>query len=405
VTLRFVLNVILLFITYYKYLARLVSFNITGAEYGVFVMLLLYIFWKFNGKLAQVGHLFLVGIFCAGTILNAALSMYVENVFQYSFSAMVYLFPILIYIVFSSIKIDKICVRQQLKDFSVIILGSIIHSWLTIKTLGSDVDGPLPSGFVPHKDIGYVGVWCSIMCLYAYSIRKTQKYYSLFIFLVCILFILDAKLLKSFLAVAVGISCYYISDSRFNLSRIYGLVLINIIGFSVIVFNEEVRLKLIEYYQFYFTDNNALDAPRTALYVASFKMFKDYFPWGIGIGTFGSYGAIIYDSLVYFDYGLTGLHGLNNLVALDTNANFLMDVFWSSAVGELGLINMVIYLVLISSPVYQMYQSSMFNLDTKRIVLLSFLLIAIQSMVLAVFIQISFVFFVYCLAGLSVARR
>ena len=224
-------------------------------------------------------------------------------------------------------------------------------------------------------------------------------------FSVCAFYIINAQLIKSILAVVIVISYHIISDSQIRLSRIYGLAVVNLSVFLVVVSNDDVRVKIIEYYQFYFTDESALDAPRTALYVASFKMFSEYLPWGIGVGTFGSYGAILYDSLVYFDYALTGLHGLNNLVGLDTNANFLMDVFWSSAIGELGLINMVVYLALILIPVVKISQSRVFNKDVKRFVLLSFLLIAIQSLVLAAFMQISFIFFIYCIAGISVARR
>jgi hypothetical protein len=296
-------------------------------------------------------------------------------------------------------------VHQQLKDFSLIILFSILHAWVIVLILGPSILGPLPSGFIPHKDVGYVGVWASIMCIYAYCFRSKHKYYSIFIFIIGLSYILQANLIKSLFGLMLGVSLNLVFQSQLKVSRIYALVFANTVVLAVILLNDGLRLKIDEYLHFYITDDNALDSPRNALYLASFRMLTDYFPWGVGVGSFGSYGAMLYQSLVYFDYNLIGIHGLNNFAQLDSSDNFLMDVFWSSAIGELGLINMVVYLVLILLPLVKLSQSRVVSQDFKRFVLLSFLLIAIQSLVLAVFMQISFVFLIYCLVGLSVDRR
>ncbi len=404
-TLRVVLNFILVFLVYYKYFARLLSFTMPGVEYGIFLVMLLYTFWRFQGNFTQIGLIPMVGMFCLGITLNASLSIYVQSIFQFSFSAMVYLLPVLTYLVFSSIRVRKICVHQQLKDFSLIILFSILHAWVIVLILGPSILGPLPSGFIPHKDVGYVGVWASIMCIYAYCFRSKHKYYSIFIFIIGLSYILQANLIKSLFGLMLGVSLNLVFQSQLKVSRIYALVFANTVVLAVILLNDGLRLKIDEYLHFYITDDNALDSPRNALYLASFRMLTDYFPWGVGVGSFGSYGAMLYQSLVYFDYNLIGIHGLNNFAQLDSSDNFLMDVFWSSAIGELGLINMVVYLVLILLPLVKLSQSRVVSQDFKRFVLLSFLLIAIQSLVLAVFMQISFVFLIYCLVGLSVDRR
>ena len=52
-------------------------------------------------------------------------------------------------------------------------------------------------------------------------------------------------------------------------------------------------------------------ASRTYMYVTSLEIFKDYFPFGPGFGTFGSDSAAKYYSPLNYHYGLNNIMGLN----------------------------------------------------------------------------------------------
>jgi hypothetical protein len=382
------------------------SFNVAGAEYITFLLMLLYVFVKYDGNIVIGGQTVLIGIFCLGAIFNAIVSKYVWHPMQFMFSFIVYLMPCFIYIVFSSIRNCGIDVYRQLKDFSLIILFSIIHAWIIELVFSLSELGVYPSGFVPHKDVGYVGVWASIMCLYAYYFRARHRNYSVVLFCISIAYIVKLSLIKSFLSVAMGVSYNVVFQSNLKSSRFYAIAAVNSIAALAVISNQQVATKMLEYLHFYFTSENAAEAPRNALYLAAFKMISEYFPFGIGIGGFGSYGAIIYESMVYVDFDLSRLHGLNNLALAEGNsANFLLDVYWSSVIGELGFVNTILYLLIIVLPIAIMRRSILLDKITRDFMVIVFLVITIQSLVLAVFMQISFVFFIYSIAGLYLFNK
>ncbi len=87
--------------------------------------------------------------------------------------------------------------------------------------------------------------------------------------------------------------------------------------------------------------------PRNALYLGSFKIAKDYFPFGSGQGTFGSYPVGKEYSDIYYAYKLNDLHGLGPEDAMgETDSNFIFDTYWSMIIGEMGFIAAALYLLL-----------------------------------------------------------
>jgi len=71
--------------------------------------------------------------------------------------------------------------------------------------------------------------------------------------------------------------------------------------------------------------------PRTALYVASLAIARDFFPLGAGLGRFGSYMSGAHYSPLYDRYGLVDVHGLR-----PNDPNAVSDTFWPMVLGELG---------------------------------------------------------------------
>ena len=49
---------------------------------------------------------------------------------------------------------------------------------------------------------------------------------------------------------------------------------------------------------------------RPSLYYTAWEIFKDYFPFGSGFGTFASHASAVYYSRLYYDYGISNIFGL-----------------------------------------------------------------------------------------------
>jgi len=76
--------------------------------------------------------------------------------------------------------------------------------------------------------------------------------------------------------------------------------------------------------------------PRVALYVGSLAIARDFFPFGAGLGRFGSYMSEAHYSPLYDRYGLDAVFGLGPEYPVA-----ISDTFWPMALGELGLLGLV----------------------------------------------------------------
>lgn len=91
--------------------------------------------------------------------------------------------------------------------------------------------------------------------------------------------------------------------------------------------------KKIAYYYIYGYGRFA----RSLLTITGFKIAADYFPFGLGWGSFASYYSGVNYSTAYYLYGLN-THGE---IGENTKA-FLMDTYWPSVLGETGWIGCIL---------------------------------------------------------------
>jgi hypothetical protein len=92
---------------------------------------------------------------------------------------------------------------------------------------------------------------------------------------------------------------------------------------------------------------------RIGMYLASFNIANDFYPFGSGFGSFGSLASISggYSEL-YYTYGVDNI-GSNSPAAVAEGAHTLLDTFWPHIVAELGYIGALLYLSLYLFPCYQ----------------------------------------------------
>jgi hypothetical protein len=93
--------------------------------------------------------------------------------------------------------------------------------------------------------------------------------------------------------------------------------------------------------------------PRTALYVGSVAVARDHFPFGGGLGRWGSFMSRLDYSPLYAEYGLNRIWGLSptNRIAID-------DTFWPSVLGETGVFGLIAFALFIGTVFVRLWRAS-----------------------------------------------
>ena len=107
-------------------------------------------------------------------------------------------------------------------------------------------------------------------------------------------------------------------------------------------------------YQKYFVNGvkaNTGRAPRLLFLEGGIQLFKEYFPFGTGFGTFGSSSAAKYYSELYYTLGFDTVAGMS-----PTDPICLNDTFWPMIFAQLGLFGATAYILLFGEILLKMYQ-------------------------------------------------
>lgn len=112
-----------------------------------------------------------------------------------------------------------------------------------------------------------------------------------------------------------------------------GIIIVSVI-LAIIVGYDQFNYFFIE------IDNSA----RSSLFNTSFKIAKDYFPFGTGFGTYGSYVSGENYSPVYYKYHINDVYGLTK-----DKPMYVSDSFWPMILGQFGYAGLFIYICVILS--------------------------------------------------------
>lgn len=130
-----------------------------------------------------------------------------------------------------------------------------------------------------------------------------------------------------------------------------------------------------EQLEFYFLKNN--DFARSVLLNTSIKIANDYFPFGTGFATYGSYNSIKNYSPIYLRYGINNIYGLEK-----GKAYFVSDCFWPMILGQFGYIGFILYILcilFIFKKIQKQYRTETKYLYIAKITCLLYLLISSTS--------------------------
>ena len=92
---------------------------------------------------------------------------------------------------------------------------------------------------------------------------------------------------------------------------------------------------------------------RLGMYIKSFEIAFNEFPFGSGVSTFGSLSSISsgFYSPTYIEYGID-LIGANSQNDVLRGSHTLLDTFWPHIIGELGFLGSFLYFILFMYPIF-----------------------------------------------------
>lgn len=107
---------------------------------------------------------------------------------------------------------------------------------------------------------------------------------------------------------------------------------------------------------------------RPALYYTAWEIFKDYFPFGSGFGTFASHASAVYYSRLYYDYGISNIFGLQ-----PDDPVFISDTYFP-VLAQFGVIGACLFFLFMwkrTGEYWEIYKKG----DTKEMMVMKFLIL------------------------------
>lgn len=127
----------------------------------------------------------------------------------------------------------------------------------------------------------------------------------------------------------------------------------------------------------YITTRRPREEARNVLYVVSFQIAGEYFPFGVGLGRYGSWMSAFAYSPWYREYRMDKVYGLT-----PDRPDFATDTFWPAVLGETGVLGLIFYAWVIASIFASLHRGLKEAADPYlKAFLLGTLLIFIESLV------------------------
>jgi len=247
--------------------------------------------------------------------------------------------------------VSRKTLNQFLRYFVLFILIASIPSFLIGLIQGTNLR-TFPGIF---RELGAWGLCMNLALigsLMFYAIEKRRRYL-LFacLFLACIgMTILKKSIFESIFIVTAAILFLSNLSYRKKMFSIAGFFLVTIV--FGIIFSAQLLENITENTEYLAYVGNEGHV-RIGMYLASFNIANDFFPFGSGFGSFGSLASISggYSEL-YYTYGVDGI-GSNSEMAVAEGSHTLLDTFWPHIIAELGYIGSFLYISLYLYPCYK----------------------------------------------------
>lgn len=182
----------------------------------------------------------------------------------------------------------------------------------------------------------YAAAIISLSLCYLLSTNFNVKNKLIFLLLLAVGIISGRAKFYGFFTFAIVVILYF-SNTK-NLKFDFKTILVLVCMLSFIIFIAWSKIEL------YFLKNLTVESDekdliaRFVLYSTSIDIFKDYFPFGSGFGSFATYSSGVYYSDIYAKYGIEGVWGISRQFY-----SFIADTYYPS-LAQVGVVGVILYI-------------------------------------------------------------
>lgn len=250
---------------------------------------------------------------------------------------------------------------KQKKQIKRVVLLSFFGYLIAFKFKPSLVT---PYGSGESAALGQIALCCA-MIYYLFS-KQTKRNRNIAI-LIMLLGLISGKS-KYFGECVVFIALVIFVKNKINFTSVSTLLKVAALG-SVVIFFTWTKFNAY-YVQGFQTDDQEIARPAT--YETGIKiMFKDYIPFGSGLGSFGTAAAAKEYSPLYYKYQLNTIWGLT-----PDNPMFLADAFYPT-LAEYGIVGLFFFLWFWKRRLWECNQIK--NIVFYRMALMAIMALALES--------------------------
>jgi hypothetical protein len=201
------------------------------------------------------------------------------------------------------------------------------------------------------RELGAFGAVMNITCILCISLFiKTRNKYFLFLAALCSFFIFLTIMKKSIISNVI-IWFFFQSMGQGFKQKITNFIFLFLgLGIFLYAVSNELTENIsanVEYYE-----NAGESHVRLVMYSTAYQIAFDNFPFGSGLGTFGSlpslYGGY---SNTYFKYDIDYIEPLSPERVASGEGHTLFDTYWPHIIGELGVLGFLLFLFLWLYPI------------------------------------------------------
>lgn len=320
-------------------------------------------------------------------LINASFSEYPLSGMNVGIAIIMTIIPFLVFI----LSYNYLLTERQIIEYmeSILKMVGLITLWILLESVIHN--GPNDGYTLIGSSVFMIGFYASlcniatIIALSLYYYLKNKRYLIAFIVFTVALFL--TMQLKALIGGVLIVVIYY---GTLKKTRKSTLVILMILCLVPMLSSDLLKSKLSDYSSIYLNTDAKYGVARVALFDVSFRLASDYFPFGAGVGTFGSPIADITRSRVYEDYDIEDVWG----ISYDGDVDFRKDTHWATVIGEQGVIGTILYLLLFFYPlisIYGKHDERPFSKISRFVIISSTITIFIESLTLSIPTRMAFI--------------
>lgn len=193
-------------------------------------------------------------------------------------------------------------------------------------------------------------MFCVNLALYLTTGSKKYLYFAI-VFLLAVILSLRRKSILACILVSLIAVLISNKNQSFKISYFAGAAIL--LASSFVVFYDKV-IFLYENTVTRYLSNEGFYTPRTILLNESLILADSNFPFGTGMGTFGSWMSTVFYSPLYEEIGLSTNYGMTKDFPI-----FLTDTYWPMIIAELGWFGFMFMMLFWGALILKLFKSQL----------------------------------------------